>query len=82
MTVHVRLFARAKDLARTDAVEIELDAGATVGVLRQRLASRYPVLQTLLERCAIAVNEEFSLDDLVLPAGAVVALLPPVSGGS
>jgi len=78
----VRLFARARDLAGADRVEIELPAGATVGDLRQRLAAAYPALASLLERSALAVNDEFADDALTLPANAEVALLPPVSGGA
>jgi molybdopterin converting factor small subunit len=35
----------------------------------------------LLQRSALAVDAEFAGDALVLPAGAEIALLPPVSGG-
>ena len=45
-----------------------------------RLA-RVPALAGLLARCAVAVSGEFAGDEVVLPAGAEVALLPPVSGG-
>ena len=80
--VSVRLFARAKDLAGADAVEVDLPAGATVGDLRRRLAEDRPALASLLGRSAVADNDEFANDDLVLPPDAAVALLPPVSGGS
>jgi molybdopterin converting factor subunit 1 len=81
MIVRVRLFARAKDLAGTDAVAIDLSPGSTVGELRRRLASEYPALAGLLPRCAVAVADEFAEDSLTLPPSAEVALLPPVSGG-
>ena len=77
----VRLFARAKDLAGADSIDVELSAGATVGDLRQRLAQAYPAIASLLERSALAVNDEFADDTLTLPVNAEVALLPPVSGG-
>lgn len=81
MTVRVRLFARARDLAAADAVEVDLPPGATVAGLRRRLAEAYPALGPLLARSAIAVNEEFAGAETIVPAGAEVALLPPVSGG-
>jgi molybdopterin converting factor subunit 1 len=81
MTFDVRLFARAKDLAGAEAVRLELPAGATVAELRRRLAAEVPALSGLLGRCAIAVNDEFADDMLILPAHAEVAVLPPVSGG-
>ncbi len=78
----VLLFARARDLAGADAVDVELPPGATVADLRRVLGDRYPKLAPLLERSALAVDDEFAGEDVVIDAGAVVALLPPVSGGS
>jgi molybdopterin converting factor subunit 1 len=79
--VTVRLFARARELAGADVLALDLHAGATVADLRRRLAEERPALRGLLDRCAIAVNDEFAEDDLTLPLRAEVALLPPVSGG-
>jgi molybdopterin synthase catalytic subunit len=81
MKVVVRCFARARELAGADAVTVDLDADATVGELRRRLAAAYPSLARLLERSALALDDEFAGDGVVLRAGAEVALLPPVSGG-
>lgn len=81
MIVHVHLFARARDLARTDQIKTELAEGATVAELRRRLAAEYPALTGLLERSAIAVDNDFADDSRVLSANAEVAFLPPVSGG-
>jgi molybdopterin synthase catalytic subunit len=81
MTHRVRLFARARDLAKADAVSVELPPGATVGDLRRWLAAGWPALAGLLERSALAVDDEFAEDEAVLREGAEIALLPPVSGG-
>lgn len=81
MTIRVRLFARAKDLAGADTVAVSVSPGATVADLRRRLASEYPALAGLLKRCAVAVGGEFAEDSLELRPSAEVALLPPVSGG-
>jgi molybdopterin converting factor subunit 1 len=81
MTFEVRLFARAKDLAGAESVRVELPQGATVADLRRRLAADHPALAGLLERCAVAVNDEFADDTLGLPSPAEIAVLPPVSGG-
>jgi molybdopterin converting factor subunit 1 len=81
MTVQVRLFARARDLAGADFLAVELPVDATVGDLRRRLAHDRPALAGLLERCAIAVNNEFAEPSHMLVQGVEVALLPPVSGG-
>ena len=81
MICRVKLFARARDLAGASEVAVELPGGATVKELRAALAREYPALAGLLERSALAVQDEFAGDSLVVPAGAEVALLPPVSGG-
>jgi molybdopterin converting factor subunit 1 len=81
MIVRVRLFARAKDLAGTEVVSLDLAPNAVVADLRRRLAQQIPSLAALLQRSALAVNDEFARDDLPLTSDAEVALLPPVSGG-
>ena len=81
MIVHVHLFARARDLAGTDRLELELPAGATVGDLRRQLAQAHAPLAGLLAHSALAVQQEFAADSLRLSDNAEVALLPPVSGG-
>lgn len=81
MIVHVRLFARARDLAGADTVTVELPDGATVADLRRRLAAERPALAGLLARSAIAVADDFAQDTHILATGVEVALLPPVSGG-
>jgi molybdopterin converting factor subunit 1 len=79
--VTVHLFARAKDLVGADRITVDVPDGATVADLRRRLATRYPALGGLLERSALAVNDEFADEAMTLPPRAEVALLPPVSGG-
>jgi molybdopterin converting factor subunit 1 len=81
MKVDIRLFARAKDLVGADAVSLDIPDGARVIDLRRWLAEAHPALAGLLERSAIAVNNEFVEEDFVLSTGAEIALLPPVSGG-
>jgi molybdopterin converting factor subunit 1 len=79
--VRVCLFARARDLAGTDTVTVILPVGATVADLRRLLAVEQPRLAELLTRSALAINQEFAGDPAMVPTGAEVALVPPVSGG-
>ena len=81
MTFHVRLFARARDLAGADVLALDLPTGATVADLRRALAAAHPSLAPLVERSAVAINADFADIEQVLPPGAEIALLPPVSGG-
>jgi molybdopterin converting factor small subunit len=62
-------------------LDVSLPVGATVRDLRRCLAEECPRLAGLLERCAVAVDNEFAGEALVLPAAAEIAVLPPVSGG-
>lgn len=81
MILRVHLFARARDLAGTSTLAIELPDGSTIGDLRRRLAGQVSALAGLLEHSAIAVDAEFAGDAQPLRAEAEIALLPPVSGG-
>ena len=81
MTVRVRFFAILKDRAGTDAAEVTLDDGATVGVALEAIARRYESLATLLPRVAPAVNRAYARRDERLNDGDELALIPPVSGG-
>ena len=73
--------ARARDLAGSHRVAVHLPERATLGDLRLCLAELIPNLAPLLERSALAVDNEVADDDLPLYPNAEVALLPPVSGG-
>jgi molybdopterin converting factor subunit 1 len=77
----VLLFALARDLAGSGEMEIDLAPNATVADLRRVLGDRYPRLAPLLQRCAVAIDQEFAAEETQVPPAAVVALLPPVSGG-
>jgi molybdopterin synthase catalytic subunit/molybdopterin synthase sulfur carrier subunit len=79
--MRVLLFAKARDLAGAEMVDVSLPAGSTVAELRRALAEVCRPLAPLVERSAFAVNDEFVDDNAVIPPAAVVALLPPVSGG-
>jgi molybdopterin converting factor small subunit len=82
MICTVRLFARARDLAASDVLRIELEGRKDVRELREKMIRVCPALASLLPRCAIAIDEEFASDDVRVPIDATIAVLPPVSGGS
>jgi molybdopterin converting factor subunit 1 len=81
MKLHVRLFARARDLGGADNVAVDLPSGATVADLRRRLVALHPKLADLAGKCAVAVGAEFADDNATVKEGVEIALLPPVSGG-
>ena len=81
MLIRVKLFARARDLAGAAEAFVSLSDDATVADLRHALAEKYPAMAGILSRSAIAVADDFAADTQLIPEGAEVALLPPVSGG-
>ena len=82
MTVTVRLFAVLRERAGVDSIEVELDDGATVAEVIDRLSAR-PELGDLLERLPVrmAVNRDYADPRTQLASGDELALVPPVSGG-
>jgi molybdopterin converting factor subunit 1 len=81
MTIAVKLFAAARELAGAGEVELELGPAPTVAAARQALVEKCPTLGPLANRSLLAVNAEYAADGQALAAGDEVALIPPVSGG-
>lgn len=74
----VRYFAAAEEAAgRAD----ELRDETTLGALRAALAEAHPELEPILPRCAVLVDGRRHDDDVPLPEGALVDILPPFAGG-
>lgn len=82
MNVQVKLFARYRDLVGERELVLEVEEGATVGLVWDRLKSRYPELAEMTASTVFAVNQEYVSVDHQLAAGDEVAFIPPVSGGS
>ncbi|HVA49187.1 MAG TPA: MoaD/ThiS family protein [Pirellulales bacterium] len=81
MNARVQMFARAKELAGRDFVELTLPDGATVTDLRRALAEAVPGMAPLLPHVMIAVNLEYASDGAKIPEAVALACIPPVSGG-
>ncbi len=77
--MRVALFAAARERAGKSVLEVALPEGATVDALLKAVSELVPALTSLKLR--VAVNEEFATGTDVIPAGAEVALIPPVAGG-
>ncbi len=81
MNVHVRLFAAAREAVGSPEISIELSEPATVADLKRALAARFPGLFPMMPSVLIAVSAEYADDASMIPPGAEVAVIPPVSGG-
>ena len=83
MHVTIRLFAGLRDVVGGDLDETFEGDSITVAQLNLRLAESQPKLEPYLAGLAVAVNEEYILDDdAELHDGDEVALIPPISGGA
>ncbi len=81
MILRIKLFAIARQRLGRDEVDVTLPDSATIADLRRALVEQFPALADVLPHIRIAVNSSYANDATVIPAGAEVALIPPVSGG-
>lgn len=79
MQVRVLYFGVLKELFACPSEDIEVETGCSVGELRKVFHGRMP--ERAWKSMAIAVNQEYAGDEVLLHDGDEVALLPPVSGG-
>ena len=79
--VRVLLFARLRELAGSDTLEMEMTEGTTLGELWSRLQERIPPLGGFTHPPLMAVNQEYASPDRALAGEDEVAFFPPVSGG-
>ncbi len=81
MNVKVRLFARAKEIAGSDCVTVDVPDTAKVLDIRNALSTQFPDLSTLAPSLLISIGTDYADDTTSVPCGADVACFPPVSGG-
>ena len=81
MKLSVQLFARARDLAGTSPVEVELPDEGDVASLRRALALKFPSLAPLGPHLLVAVGQDYAGDQQRLSPGLEIACFSPVSGG-
>ena len=81
MTLTVLFFAQARDRTGCARCALELPDGSHVADALAALRAAHPQLEPLLPHLAVAVNGELAPAHTTIPAGAELALLPPVSGG-
>jgi len=80
MEVNILLFGITKDLVGKQKINLEIPKSSTVSDFKKILQEKYPELIEL-NSLAIAVNNEYAFDHVVIKAHDEIALIPPVSGG-
>lgn len=82
MKVAVRFFARYREAAGRDHVELDLPEGGTVESAWEAVASRFPVLQPYRPFTLFALGTDYVSASHPLRPGDEICLFPPVSGGA
>ncbi|MCR9288436.1 MoaD/ThiS family protein [Saprospiraceae bacterium] len=80
MKLNILTFGIAKDITGNQTFEMHLPEGATTGDLKTALNQQFPDFEKLTS-LAIAVNNTYTRDNLILNESDEIALIPPVSGG-
>lgn len=81
MKTTVKLFARARDLAGSLMLEVDLPDSATAADLRAALGEQVPALQPILPSLLIAVGNDYAAPTTRVAGRTDLAVFPPVSGG-
>lgn len=80
MNITVLFFGITTDLVGEKSMSISLLENTSITGLKKILKTKFPALKNIHE-FAIAVNEDYAEDTLIIENGDVVAIIPPVSGG-
>jgi molybdopterin synthase catalytic subunit/molybdopterin converting factor small subunit len=82
MKVQVRLFARYREAAGHDRIEVELPEGGTAETAWEAVSHRFPVLGPYRPFTLFAVRNDYVEPAHALREGDELCLFPPVSGGA
>jgi len=78
--LRILLFAGLAAAAGARTLEIGW-TGGTVADVRQAVVKGWPATAPLVARSVVAIGDRLADDSEPVPAGAEIAILPPVSGG-
>lgn len=81
MKANIIFFAKLKEIIGKSELEMEFHEGALVRDLKSSLFNQFPRLKEYSEIIIVSVNQNFAVDDDVIPENSEVAIFPPVSGG-
>ncbi|WP_159950110.1 MoaD/ThiS family protein [Polaribacter septentrionalilitoris] len=80
MKIETLFFGITTDLVNTSSMVVEVDRILNIAEFKIFLKDKFPQLENI-NSYAVAVNEAYATDDVVLKENDTVAIIPPVSGG-
>ena len=80
MKVNLLAFGIAREILKAKTMEMNVQSGATIAVLKETLLRQHPDLGKL-KSLSFAVGENYQQDSYTLSDNDEVAIIPPVSGG-
>ena len=80
MKIQLLFFGITTDLVGEKSLSLGLEDNTSVSELKKILTTQFTALKNIHD-FAIAVNEDYAEDALIIKNGDVVAIIPPVSGG-
>ncbi|MFI5251847.1 MAG: molybdopterin converting factor subunit 1 [Bacteroidota bacterium] len=81
ITVQVKLFASAREIAGTELLTLSLPDGSRASVVIDSLIEKKSEFSAWKKYLRLAVNRQYVLNDHPLKNNDEVAVIPPVSGG-
>ena len=79
MKVHIRFFARCREIVGAKRKELEIEDGMMLQELKELLLQEYPDLKD--QRVLVSLNHSYADLDIKLKEADEIAFFPPVSGG-
>lgn len=82
MEIRLRYFASLREITGRGEETLTMPEGTRVADVRDLLQTRYPRLQSVIERCISAVNRSYVSAETVLHEHDEVVFIPPMGGGA
>ncbi|WBX73823.1 MoaD/ThiS family protein [Tenacibaculum pacificus] len=80
MNITVLLFGIATDLIGNSSLEVALPINCSVSHFKELLVKQHTELKSM-SSFAVAINESYAKDDIIIKENSTIAIIPPVSGG-
>ena len=81
MKLQVRFYSQLRDLAGTEAVDVDLSNGVAVSDLLENLYAKFPALRAQDKNILVGAGVEFVDRNYQLKSGDEISIMPPVQGG-